>query len=271
MTAADFPYQVRPLNLGHRGAPKAAPENTIASFQTAHEMGADGVELDVMLCADGEVVVMHDFSVDRTTDGHALVRDLTLAQLKALDAGSWFGPQFAGERVPTLREVAEWAGDDTLLNIELKSVSIGTDGLEEKAIDIVRDYGLGHRVVFSSFNPLALRRVKQINPALHTGLLYAANLPIYLRRAWLRPLARPDALHPHYEMVTEAYLRWARRRGYRVNVWTPDQVPEMQRLIGQKVDMIITNRPDLLATVLQGTAPRAMSLSTDSSVSRTKQ
>jgi glycerophosphoryl diester phosphodiesterase len=251
MAASAFRYGVGPLNFGHRGAPKAAPENTLASFQNAREMGADGVELDVMLCADGKVVVSHDFSVERTTDGHGRVRELGLAQLKALDAGSWFGPQFAAERIPTLREVVQWAGDDMLLNIELKSMSIRTDGLEEKVIGIICEHRLEHRIILSSFNPFTLRRVKRLAPDLHTGLLYSGDLPIFLRRAWLRPLARPGALHPHYQMVSDAYLLWARRRGYRVNVWTPDETLEMERLIAQKIDMIITNRPDVLATLLR--------------------
>ena len=251
MATTWFPYQDRPLCFGHRGAPMAGPENTLASFQKARESGADGVEFDVMLCADGEVVVSHDFSVQRTTDGQGRVKELTLAHLKALDAGSWFGARFAGERMPTLHEVVQWAGDDMLLNIELKSVSIRTDGLEGKVIGIVRQHKLEHRVLLSSFSPLALRRVKQMAPDLHTGLLYSDDLPVYLRRAWLRPLARPDALHPHHEMVTDEYLAWARRRGYRVNVWTLDQVPEMQRLVARQVDMMITDRPDLLATLLK--------------------
>lgn len=250
MQNTGFPYCDRPLNFGHRGAPMVAPENTLASFQKARELGADGVELDVMLCADGEPVVIHDFSVERTTNGHGRVRELTLAQLKALDAGSWFDPQFTGERIPTLREVTAWAGKDMLLNIELKSTSIHGDGLEEKVIAIVKEFGLEHRVVLSSFNPFALWRVKQLVPHLHTGLLYAGDLPIFLRRAWLRPLARPNALHPHYQMVTDGYIAWARRKRYRINVWTPDQIADWQRLIRQKVDIIITNRPDALAAVL---------------------
>jgi glycerophosphoryl diester phosphodiesterase len=250
MVSTTFPYQDRPLNLGHRGAPTVAPENTLASFQRAREMGADGVELDVMLSADGEVVVSHDYDVQRTTDGQGLVKELTLAQLKTLDAGSWFAPAFAGERVPTLREVMAWAGDDMLLNIELKSISLRSDGLEERVIALVREHRLESRIVLSSFNPFALRSVRQLAPDLHTGLLCASALPTYLRRAWLRPLARPDALHPQFQMVNEAYLRWAKRRGYRVNVWTPDEAHEMQRLIAQGVDMIITDRPNLLATVL---------------------
>lgn len=251
MDAAQFPYVSRPLNFGHRGAPKAAPENTLASFQKAREMGADGVELDVTLCADGEVVVMHDSDVERTTDGHGRLQTLTLAQVKALDAGVKFGPSFAGECVPTFREVAQWAGDDMLLNIELKSLSVRGDGLEEKVIAILREYGLEGRVILSSFNPFSLRRVRRLAPGLPTGLLYAGDLPIFLRRAWLRPLARPAALHPHFQMVTDAYLWWARRKGYRVNVWTPDQTLDLQRLIDQKVDAIITNRPDVLANMLK--------------------
>ena len=251
MATAQFYHVDRPLNFGHRGAPKAAPENTLASFQWAREMGADGVELDVMLCADGEVVVMHDSNVERTTDGHGRIPDLTLAQIKTLDAGFKFGPPFVGERVPTLREVAVWAQNDMLLNIELKSVSVRADGLEEKVLAILREAGLQGRVILSSFNPFALWRVRRLAPDWPTGLLYASDLPIFLRRAWLRPLAHPGALHPHYKMVNDAYLSWARRKGYRVNVWTPDQTLDLQRLIDQKVDAIITNRPDTLATMLK--------------------
>jgi len=247
---SNFRYPDRTLNLGHRGASKAAPENTLAAFQKAREMGADGVELDVMLCEDGEVVVMHDYTVDRTTNGHGQVKDLTLAQLKALDAGSWFGAQFAGERVPTLREVCVWAGQEMLLNIELKSVDLGGSELERKTIALVHEYGLEGRVVLSSFNPFSLWRVKRIDPSLHTGLLYAADLPVYLSRAWLRPLAHPDALHPHHAMVNEAYLRWARNKGYRVNVWTPDEVDDLARMLAYEVNIIITNRPDVLTAML---------------------
>jgi len=256
MVSAHFPYAERPLNIGHRGAPTEAPENTLASFQRAREAGADGVELDVMLSADGQVVVCHDFRVDRTTDGRGHIRELTLAQLKALDAGSWFGPQFAGERVPTLRQVVDWAGQDMLLNIELKSQGLRSDGLEDQVIAIVRDNRLEQRVLLSSFNPFLLRRVKRIAPEMHTGLLYAGEEPIFLRRAWLRPWARPDALHPEYHMVTEAYLECARRGGYRVNIWAPADIQDMQRLVTQQVDMIITDRPDLLSTVLRQGSPR---------------
>ena len=255
MRGDTFPYADRPLNFAHRGASAVAPENTLAAFQGARKVGADGVELDVMLTADGEVVVRHDYVLGRTTNGRGRVRDHTLAELKCLDAGAWFGPQFAGERVPTLREVCAWAGQDMLLNIELKTMDVGRSELEAKTVALVREFRLERRAVLSSFNPFSLRRVKRIAPELHTGLLYAADLPIYLRRAWLRPVAQPNALHPHFSMVGDAYMRWARGGGYRVNVWTPDEISDVQRLIGLRVDGIITNRPDRLAALLHGPAP----------------
>ena len=252
---AEFAYANRTLCFGHRGASQVAPENTLAAFQKARELGADGVELDVMQSQDGEVVVRHDYDLERTTNGHGLVLDHTLAELQALDAGSWFGPSFAGEHIPTLRQVCAWAGQDMRLNVELKSVDVGDKGLETKVVAIVHECGLARRVVFSSFNPFSLRRVKQIDASLHTGLLYSADLPIYLARAWLRPVARPDAVHPEFHMVSAAYLRWARRRSYRVNVWTPDEASDLQRLLALQVDSIITNRPDVLVGLLRNSPP----------------
>jgi glycerophosphoryl diester phosphodiesterase len=255
MPGETFPYANRPLSFAHRGASTVAPENTLAAFQRAREAGADGVELDAMLSADGEVVVRHDYVVDSTTSGRGRVRDHSLAELKALDAGAWFGARFVGERVPTLREVCAWAGQDMLLNIELKTMDAGPTALERNTIALVREFGLERRAVLSSFNPVSLWRVKREAPELHTGLLYAADLPIYLRRAWLRPLVRANALHPHFGMVDDTYVRWARSRGYRVNVWTPDEISDLQRLIGLRVDGIITNRPERLAALLAGPAP----------------
>ncbi len=247
-----FPYIAsRPLNFGHRGSPRAAPENTLASFQQARQDGADGVELDVQLTADGHVVVIHDATVDRTTNGRGAVRDLTLDQIRTLDAGSWFDPQYSGQQVPALEQVCEWAGNETLLNIELKTVALRSTGLEPKVIAIVRQFGLEGRVLLSSFNPFALLRARSLAPSIPTGLLYSGELPLMLRRAWLRPLIRPAALHPQFGLVTEPFLRWARGKGLRVNVWTVDTAEEMQQLIVQRVDAIITNQPDALTRLLK--------------------
>ena len=239
------------LNIAHRGASAAAPANTLAAFEKAIELGADAVELDVQLSNDGVPVVIHDFAVDTTTDGSGQVADLTLAQLKQLDAGSTFDPAFAGERIPTLEEVLQYVGNRLLLNIELKTTSLRDNGLEHAAIAQVEQHGLGNRVLLSSFNPFSLRRAKRIAPHIPVGLLYAPHLSLPLRRAWLAFLATHEARHPQHTMVDAQYIAWARRRGYRVNVWTVDDPGEMVRLIDLGVDGIITNVPDVLCQILE--------------------
>lgn len=238
----------RPLNVAHRGASAAAPENTLAAFRAALELGADGVELDVQLSRDGEVVVCHNTTVDQTTDGHGPLRDMTLAELRTLDAGSWFGPEFAGERIPTLQEVFDLIGNRALLNVEMKTVGLRSDGLEARVAEVIATNSLHRQVIVSSGNPLALWRLRCIDPRILLGLLHAPYLPLFLRRAWLRPLVRPEALHPHYTMVDAGYMRWA--QGCSVNVWTVDGPAEMRRLIGLGVKAIITNHPDVLAEML---------------------
>lgn len=250
----------RTLNIAHRGASAAAPPNTLAAFKKAIELGADGIEFDVHFSADGVPVVIHDFTVDATTDGSGRVADLTLAQLKQLDAGTRFDPAFTGERIPTLDEVLEavsgrrgWGGE-LLLNVELKTTSPGDNGLERAVITLVEQHSLSRRVLFSSFNPFSLRRAKRIAPHIPAGLLYDQGLSLPLRRAWLAFLAPHEARHPHYKMVDARYMAWARRRGYRVNTWTVDDPAEMRRLVGLGVNGIITNVPDVLRSVLESQA-----------------
>jgi glycerophosphoryl diester phosphodiesterase len=238
------------LNIAHRGASSAAPPNTLAAFQKAIELGADGVEFDVHLSADGVPVLIHDFTVDATTNGSGQVADLTLTQLKQLDAGATFDPSFAGERIPTLEEVLEPLGSRLLLNVELKTTTLRDDGLEQAVIGQVERHGVSDAVLLSSFNPFSLRRAKRIAPHIPVGLLYAPGLPLPLRRAWLAFLAPHEARHPEHTMVDASYMAWARRRGYRVNTWTVDGPDEMRRLIGLGVDGIITNVPDVLHSTI---------------------
>ncbi len=222
----------------------------MAAFEKAAALGADGIEFDVHLSADGVPVVIHDASVDATTDGSGPVAALTLAQLKRLDAGAYFSPQFAGETIPTLEETLAAFGSRLLLNIELKSVSLRDNGLERASLDQIAQHDLSEQVLISSFNPFALRRVKRLAPHILTGLLYAPDLPIPLRRAWLACIAPHEARHPQHTMVDAQYVAWARARGYRVHPWTVDDADEMTRLIDLGVDAIITNHPDLLHNLL---------------------
>ena len=271
MKTADnaFLNKGRTLNIAHRGASIAAPPNTLAAFEKAIALGADGIEFDVHLSADGVPVVIHDFAVDTTTNGSGRVADLTLAQLKQLDAGVRFNPAFAGERVPTLGEVLEAVGSRLLLNIELKTTSLRDNGLEQAVIAQVKRHGLDDHVLFSSFNPFSLRRAKRIAPHIPVGLLTPLFLPPHRGGrgrglppyrggrggwAWLAFLFPHEARHPEHKMVDARYMAWARRQGYRVNTWTVDDPAEMRRLIGLGVDGIITNVPDLLGSILASPA-----------------
>jgi glycerophosphoryl diester phosphodiesterase len=240
----------RTLNIAHRGASAVAPANTLVAFERAVALGAAGIEFDVRLCADGVPVVIHDATVDATTDGSGRVSNMGLGQLKELDAGSWFDPPFAGEEIPTLTEVLDSVGEELLLNIELKSGVLGDARLARAVIDAIEQRAMGERVLLSSFSPLALRRVQRIAPCLKTAILYTAATRHSLSLTRLispQPLA---AIHPHHTSVDERTVTRARRHKARVHAWTVDDVGEMRRLVGCGVDGIITNVPDVLRDIL---------------------
>lgn len=248
----DF-YMGRILNFGHRGASHDAPANTLAAFELAAQYGADGVELDVMFTADREVVVIHDYSVDETTDGKGLVSDLTLSQIKALDAGSYKDTQYAGERVPTLEEVFEAFGDRLLFNVELKGISFQQDGLEAEVAALISKFGLEQRVIISSFNPLRLRRMRAVAPQLPIGLLHTSGLPWTQRWVNLFGWVAPhEADHPRESEITASYMARMRRNDIRVNPWVVNDPDRMEILRDMGVDLMITDRPDILRAVLTG-------------------
>jgi glycerophosphoryl diester phosphodiesterase len=238
------------LNLGHRGASEAAPENTIPAFVKALEQGASGIELDVRLSADNAVVVIHNRTVDKTTDGSGPVSSLTLARLKTLDAGSWFSPEYSGTLLPTLEETIESLNQEAFINIEIKSGSLIDTRVEKKVAGIINRYNLYGRTVVSSFNPLSLLRIRKIDRRIPVGLLYLPAAPGLLVLGPLNLIA-PDALHPYYKKLTPSYVVRAQAKGYRVNVWTVNSREDMERMLELGVDGIITDRPELLARVLE--------------------
>ncbi len=243
---ATFPsdwWRARPLIFAHRGASRVAPENTLAAFRQAVEIGADGIELDVQLSADGVPVVIHDATVDRTTNGSGEVRGLTLAQLRELDAGAHAGAAFAGERIPTLEETLAEVGDKLLIDIELKYPTLETASLEAQVIEVIRRMGMQRRVWLSSFKPYALHTARQLAPELPCGLLYG---PLSLTSWLLAPITPYEALHPYAGLVGERMMRRAQRRGLRVITWTVDDPTQAQQLADWGVDAIITNRPAAL-------------------------
>ena len=250
-TGLERMYQGHTLNFAHRGASGHAPANTLAAFLLAAEMGADGIELDVHLSKDGEVVVIHDATVDATTDGHGRVGAMTLSELRALDAGSWFDEQFAGERIPTLQEVFDAVGHRMLVNVEVKvEAGYHPTAQEAETVRLIEDNQMVDRVIVSSFSPRSLRRVRGLNPNIALGLLYGKPEPAFLPRAlrWLR--VPYDALHPGFGMVDAQYVARARRWKTPVNAWTVNDAGDMRRMRDLGVDGIITNYPDILRDVL---------------------
>jgi len=240
-------YYRRPLVFAHRGASGSAPENTMAAFEAARAAGADGIELDVTCCASGEVVVIHDDTVDRTTNGSGAVATMPLATLRALDAGSWFGPQFAGERVPLLAEVLDALGGVLRINIEIKAHTVHSGGIEGEVAALVRARGLRESVLISSFSLTCLRRMQAAAPELQRGLLLAPRAGMPLAWAWARRVAA-DALHPAAAGIDDGWVRRAAERGYRVNVWTVNDPAEMRRMVAAGVDGIITDCPERFAS-----------------------
>lgn len=239
-----------PLVFAHRGASLDAPENTLAAFRLGMTQGADGIELDVRLTADSELIVFHDDNLDRTTDGTGPVAAHTLWEIQQFDAGGWKGSRYAGEGIPTLDDVFE-ALPGVLVNVELKSRSIQADGLEEKVLACILRHNASGRVLISSFHPLALARMRALDPALPLAMVLGPDLSLPLRRAWLRHLAHPAALHPHHTMVTPRHMAWAHAHGLRVNAWTVDDPATMRRLIALGVQGIFTNVPGVLRDVIR--------------------
>ncbi|MEM7033207.1 MAG: glycerophosphodiester phosphodiesterase [Chloroflexota bacterium] len=245
----------RVLNLAHRGASYDAPENTLPAFRLAADMGADGVELDVQLSKDGIAVIIHDFSVDKTTNGQGNVKDKTLDELKSLDAGSNFSAEFSDTRVPTLDELFAALGPVLLFNVELKTADYTDQGLEVEVIRLIEDYQLQDRVILSSFNPFSLWRARRINNRIKRGLLWYPDSPWHLRHQLFRGLAKPHFFHPHWQATTPQMITKEHHRHIPVNVWTCNDQADMHRLIKMGVDSIMTDRPDVLSQVLKDSKP----------------
>jgi glycerophosphoryl diester phosphodiesterase len=235
-----------PAIFAHRGARLVAPENTLPAFAAALEMGADGIELDIHATRDGKLAVIHDFTLEHTTNGVGRVADHTMNELVRLDAGSHFHPGFAGVPIPTLEEALDLVGNRCTLNIEIKSdAGMGGDA-PEPLVDLLRWRNLHDRVIVSSFNVMSLFHMRWLDDKVRLGLLFYEPLPRFVREPWLLPLIRPEALHPHYSLVDEPFMAWARQQGFAVNVWTVNEIDEARRLAALGVDAIITDAPDVI-------------------------
>jgi len=221
----------------------------MAAFQLAVEQGADLVELDVQQTADGFLVVIHDFAVDRTTDGQGLVKDLTLDAVRQLNASARFPGGFSPQQVPTLDEVLEWAKGRVPVAIEVKSGPVHYQGIEGRVLAAVESHGATSSVVVISFDHGMLLRLKRMRPEIATGVLYA-GAPV--DASMLAMVAHAEALLPHWTDVTPSMVEQAHGNGIAVSTWAVDEERDMSSMVSMGVDAVATNYPKRLVGLLKG-------------------
>jgi glycerophosphoryl diester phosphodiesterase len=241
----------KPIIFAHRGASGYAPENTIAAFEMAVSLGAEAIELDTKLSSDGVVMVMHDQTVDRTTGQSGNLRTFTAQQLRQMDAGSHFDAKFAGEKVPTLAEVFEAVGQKIFINIELTNYQTSGDGLVDKVIELIDQYSMNERVIFSSFLPSNLLRARKLKPNIPAAILCLPGKEGLISRSFAGKWISPELIHPFFSDVNAGMMKREKNRHRKVNVWTVNEPEEMKRLLNLGVQGIITDFPDI-AVQLRG-------------------
>ncbi len=232
----------------HRGASAVAPENTMAAFEAALKLGADAIELDVHRTSDHVLVVIHDETVTRTTQGRGSIATASLAFLQTLDAGYKFGVQFIGEKIPRLDDVLDFIKSTHLLvNIELKTNKVTYPGLEKQVVELIKEMHMQDRVVLSSFNYQSLRRVQALQEGLQTAMLCSE----------FRAIAPQDAkrfgafaVHPAVSLISPMYMQQALQIGVAVRPYTVDDPMVIKQLASMGVDAVITNHPLRAKTAL---------------------
>ncbi len=239
----------QPILFAHRGASAHAPENTLAAFELALAQGADGIELDVKLSADGHVVVIHDPTIDRTTGAHGRVKDLSLAELRGLNAGSFYSANFSTEKIPMLEEVFEALGKKIFINVELTNYNTPRDHLVESVCMLVKKFNVQKHVMFSSFYASNLSKARSYLPEVPCGLLAFNGLLGAWARSFGFAFGKYAALHPYLKDVTPQQVQRVHRLKGRVHVWTVNAEEDMRRLFGWGVDAIFTDDPQLAVRV----------------------
>jgi glycerophosphoryl diester phosphodiesterase len=226
--------------FGHRGAAGTHPENTMISFQEVEKLGGDGIELDVQLTKDGEVVVIHDETLKRTTNGDGWVKDHTLKELRTLDASYKF-PELGVCKIPTLDEVFNWALSNSLIiNVELKNSFVPYVGLEEKVIALIRKYHYGKRVVISSFNHPSLVHCHRLAADIELGVLYSE--PLYEPWIYAKGIGA-HSIHPQYRAATNLIILLSQQNGVAVRPYTVNKQRDMKRLFLASCAAFITDYP----------------------------
>lgn len=228
--------------FAHRGASAYAPENTVEAFALAMEQGADGIELDVQMTKDGQVVVIHDETIDRVSDGTGAVRDYTLEELKKFHFSNHM-ENYENAVIPTLKEVLDLIkSSNMLLNIELKTGIYWYPNLEEKTMELVKEAGMEDRVIYSSFNHYSIKKILELNPHAECAFLYSdviLNVDKYAKNAGV------CGLHPAvYHLKMAEFLKEYQESGLKVRVWTVNKKEDMEKFIKEDLEAVITNYPD---------------------------
>jgi glycerophosphoryl diester phosphodiesterase len=235
------------LNIAHRGYSGKYPENTMMSFENAVIEKCDGIETDVQLTRDGEMVLCHDELLERTTDGSGLLVNYTFNELRKLNASVNF--KNTNEKIPTLKELLDLAKEsEIILNLELKNSVIEYKGLEEKVIDLVHSYGLQDKIIISSFNHYSVKKCKEISPDLQCGILYESV--IYNVGSYAKSLG-VDACHPNFYTLKPYIVEEIKKNGLKINAYTVNEEEYMEMMIAMGIDGIITNYPNILNRLLK--------------------
>jgi len=230
----------RMLLGGHRGNPDECPENTLASFNSAIELGVDLIECDVHRSEDGGLPVIHDHLLDRTTNGSGLVRDHTMAELKRFDAGRWKDPRFEGERIPSLEDVLALAKNQVGVAIEIKNLPLPYPGIEEAVVDALRRTDMVGDVVVISFDHRCIKRIGELAPEVLTGILEASR-PVDILR--VMDDAAADVFCPHWASIEPETGAELHAAGKMIGVWTVDDAVSLAWSKALPANAIYTNRP----------------------------
>lgn len=237
------------INYAHRGASGYYPENTMLAFEKAVELGCDGIETDVQMTSDGELVLIHDEMVNRTTNGSGFVKDYNLKELRKLNAGKWFDSKYKHIKIPTAEELIILAEEkNIIINFEIKTGIVMYPNIEEKLISLIMKHNIQNRVILSSFNHYSMVNCKQIAKDIKTGLLYMEGL--YKPEVYCK-LVGADALHPFFYAVNSDMVKAAKIEGFQINPFTVNEELYMMNLILAGVDGIITNYPDKLKKLME--------------------
>jgi glycerophosphoryl diester phosphodiesterase len=239
--------------IAHRGFSGAAPENTIAAVRAAIEIKADMAEIDVTLTSDGRIVVIHDETLDRTTNGNGMVSDVSRAELQLLDAGSWFAPQFAGERIPSLDAVLDAVEGRILLNIEIKTESVAR-GIVGQLAATIREHGMIDQVVVSSFSPTALEEMHTAAPEIRSAVLYNTEFHKGQDAVEIVTDLGASVFNIKRQRLTRKMLRRCREHEIPVGIYTVNDPRQMRRLVKKGINAIFTDHPDRLLEILNPTA-----------------